>query len=313
VSSIVGNSTENKKIKYPDLISNFTKDIVGDDPAKAVTNAESILSNKSAIAAGGKSLFNTANTTLEDKSEAPENQDTATKDFNEGLKNIAAEAKSAETGDTEDGVEEVKKLANITEAFHPSLQKFIEEIDEGDLYDWARDKHEGGDLSSETFELIQDYIDSCKKEDTTDTNKDMKYENKDYLDIPEEVKAEVMKDILDLLSKKESDIENKIKQMYELSDSDAEEFFVQGMELYLKNSDVEPKNSIKDIDMEEIEKSFEDSIDNYKGKDENMLDYLADTYEIDSDEAERIVEKTNGNLTETIYAFMDIVKNKLRE
>jgi hypothetical protein len=494
-SSIIGNTTENKKIKYDDLKNNFVQEIVGDDPTKASVNAESILSNKSAISAGGKSLFDKANLTLEDKSEAPENQDTATRDFNDSMKNIAAEAKAAETGDTEDGIEEIKKLANIKEntdenyfsktnpyyksvnmfwwidpngksykvgylnheqdgmklfnkgiytllnegyirssyqnryrefnfeftpsgisngalkgikyliedielvteeestvnidiinyindndhtindkdiiktlsmssskilkilnkdtlermvhvkeaykKFHPLLQKFLEydnddlehgyipskdeineslkeKINEDDLYDWARNRHESGKIDNKTFNLIQDYIHDYRKDDKHELDdknneKFIKYENDEYLDIPEEVKTEVMKDILDLLNKKETDIENKIKQLYELSDNDAAEFVIQGMELYLKNSNIDPKNSIKDIEMEEIEKSFEDTIDKYSGPDDEILDYLADTYEIDSNEAERIVEKTKGNLTETIYSFINIIRNRLKE
>jgi hypothetical protein len=302
-TSMIGNPSDNKKIKYDDLKNNFAQEIVGDDPVKAVQNAESVLSNKSALSLGGKNLFTQANTTLDDKSEAPENEETATKDFNDSMKNIAAEAESAKTGDPNDGIEEIKKLSNIQETYkllHPSLQKFLENDNDDLEYN----------ISKESLDLIQNHLFENKEEKPSKTEKSIKYEDDDYLDLPEEVKSEVMKDILSYLKNKEEDIENKIKKQYELSDSDAEEFVIQGMELYLKNSDVDPKDSIKDI---EVEKSFEDTIDNYDGPEDEMLDYLADTYEIEAGEAEKIIEKTQGNLTETIFAFVSYVKNKLKE
>jgi hypothetical protein len=315
------NTTENKKLKYDDIKKSFVSDIVGDDPAKAVQNAENILTNKSAISAGGQALFDKSQT-AEDKDAVPKNQNDAIEHFNTEVKNIAGQAEAAKTGDVEDGIEEVRTLAGIKETYkqlHPSLQRYLE-----DSKEWIDENGEGFEFESDDdgWEVHKDgkYLgwvknkkDAKKEFGKEKTDKSMDYENDDYLDVPDDVKADIMADIQDLLTNKEIDIEDRIKQSYELSDSDAEEFVIQGMEHFIKTSDVKPKDSIKDIKDEEIEKSFEDSIDKFDGKEEDMLDYLADTYEINPDEAEKIVEKTGGNLTETIYEFVKLVKKHLSE
>jgi hypothetical protein len=312
------NSTENKDIKYPDLKQNFAQEIVGDDPQKAVVNAEKVLSNKSALTAGGQSLFDQANTTLKDKSEAPKNPADATKDFDNSMKDIAAKAKAAETGDPNDGVDEVKKMTGIQESLkqlHPSLQKYLEDVSIDDLYDYMRDNHEAGRVDGGTWHIFKDYFENQKNDKkekpTKKDEKSIKYENEDYLDIPEEIKSDVMADVLKYLSDHEEDIETKIKSDYELSDSDAEEFVIKGMELYIETNETEPRDSIDDITSSEVEKSFEASIDEYDGPEDGILDYLSDTYEIEPGEAQKIVEKTKGNLTETISCFVDYVKDKL--
>jgi hypothetical protein len=315
------NSTDNKNIKYPDLKQNFVQQIVGDDPKKAVLNAEKVLSNKSALTAGGQSLFTQANTTLTDKSEAPKNEADATKDFDSSMKDIAAKAKAAETGDPEDGVDQVKKMTGIEESLqqlHPSLQKYLEDVSSDDLYDYMRDNHESGKVDEDSWDIFKDCFDTYKNEPKEDkpTKKDeksMNYENDDYLDIPEDIKSDVMADVLKYLGDHEEDIETKIKSDYELSDSDAEEFVIKGMELFISTVETEPKDSIDSITNSEVEKSFEDAIDKYDGPEDGILDYLSDTYEIEPGEAQKIVEKTKGNLMETISCFVDYVKNKLNE
>lgn len=296
--------TDNKNIKYDDLKNEFSSKIVGEDPTKAIQNAESILTNKSAIAAGGKALFDRANTTLTDKREAPENLQTATDDFNTSMKDIAADAKAAETGDPEDGIEEVKKIANIKEYLHPSLRPYLklEEFRSRDeSKEWAFRKKQLEDIRKMAVEDKERFSDSID------------YENEDYLDIPDDLKSEVMADIMTHISNNEEDIITKIKKEYELSDSDAEEFVIEAMDRYVKNSDVIPKDSIKDITDEEVENSFEQTIDNFDGPKEDLLDHLVDVYEIDTDKAEEIVDKTKGNLIETIFEFVDLVKLRLQE
>jgi len=139
---------------------------------------------------------------------------------------------------------------------------------------------------------------------------EMDYEDEDYLDIPEETKKDVIKKCEELLADGRDDIIDEIKSSFELTDDDAEEFVIKAMEDYLAKTDVSVRDSIKDT---EIEKSFEDSIDKFKGSDGELLDYLVDEYEIDPSEAESIWVEKKGNLSECVLAFVDIVKKRLKE
>jgi hypothetical protein len=310
-------TVENKKIKYNDIKKNFVSDIVGDDPKKAVQNAESVLSNKSAISAGGQALFQKAQS-ADDKDLAPKNQDEATDQFNTEVQNIAGQAAAAQTGNPEDGMEEVKQLAGIKEQLHPSLRKYFEtEFDEeGVCGDFEQLEYESDDGGWEVYRgdkylgwvKNKGDIPDEKNDHPPEEESDMTYEDENYLDIPDDVKKDIMDDIQDLLRKKEIDIEDRIKSNYELSDRDAEEFVAQGMKDFLATNDVEVKDSIKD----EVEKSFEDTIDNFKGKPNDLICHLADVYEIGEDEAEKIVEKTQGKVSEIVFEFVKVVKSRLR-
>jgi hypothetical protein len=160
-----------------------------------------------------------------------------------------------------------------------------------------------------------------KKPKKVDQEESINYENEDYLDIPNDVKIDVISRCKDLLADDQADIEEVIKSSFELTDEDAEEFIIQAMEEYINETDVEPRDSIKSTSEEideddiedDIEKDFEDTIDSYKGPDNELLDFLVEEYEIDPNEAEKIYDSKNGDLTECIMAFVDIVKNKLKE
>jgi hypothetical protein len=288
ISSAIGDVSNNENLTYSDLRSKFSKDIVGEDVVRAQQNAEKILGNKSALAAGAQELLKKANTELTDKSQAPENEATAARDFNEDMKQILGDTEAAKKNDNEEGFKKVQQAASINEQFHPSLQKYLNSMTSEQWY-------------------------GNKLYESQDTEYEMNYEDDDYLDIPEEIKSDIIADIIELLKKNEENIEDKIKNNYEISDSDAEEFIVKAMEMYLKNTDITPKDSIQNITDDEVEKSFEKSIDDYEGPENGLLDYLADTYEIDTSEAEKIFEENEGKLTETILGFVKFIKNKLRE
>jgi hypothetical protein len=198
--------------------------------------------------------------------------------------------------------------------------KLREDIDKEDFADWARDKHEAGDLDKDAFNLIKDYVHDVEdKEMDEKTKKDsikksMDYEDNDYLDIPDEVKKDVISRVKDLLADDQADIEDVIKSQFELSDEDAEEFIIQAMEEYIDETEIEPRNSIANASEEDpVEADFEDTIDKYDGPTEGLLTYLSDEYEIEPGEAEKIYDEKKGNLTECIFEFVKIVRNRLIE
>jgi hypothetical protein len=207
----------------------------------------------------------------------------------------------------------------------PSGTGLHESVDEDDLVDFMRDKLEGGKFERADFEQIKDYLqDNDKggateeKEPSAKEKKDaikgsIEFEDEDYLDIPDEVKRDVIAKVKELLANNEEDIEDAIKSSFELTDDDAEEFIVIAMEEYLNETDVEPRNSIKQAAQDPVEQDFEDTIEKFEGPDGELLDHLVDEYEIDPGEAEKIYDEKDGNLEECIYAFVNIVRNRLKE
>jgi hypothetical protein len=197
------------------------------------------------------------------------------------------------------------------------LNSLHEDVDEDDLIDFMRDQCEHGDFEKKDFEKVKDYLknedDGAENKTKADEKESLNYENEDYLDIPDDVKEKVIKKVKDLLADNEDDIEEVIKSSFELTDDDAEEFIMQAFEEYLEESDVEPRDSIANYEDDEVEKDFENTIDEFEGPNEELLDHLVDEYEIDGSEAEKIYDEKQGNLEECIYAFVDIVKNRLKE
>jgi len=322
----IGNPS-NKERSWLDIKNQFSGDLLGKKPDENLTKIVSNEAGQKEIGAEAEKQVRSLSS--KQKSIAPKDKDGMKNEIVDQMKQSVADRLKAKGQDYESIMKRIKKLFGIREnidQFHPSLRKYLEhdgtdyddlyyddDDDDDDRLYWKESELElGKDAPLHKAKKEDDLIDTTDEEDEIN-KKSMKYEDKDYLDIPDEVKSCVMADIIELLKKNEENIEEIIKSQYEISDSDAEEFIIEAMERYLKNSDIKPKNSIKDITDEEIEKSLENSIDKYDGPENGLLDHLVLTYEIDPGEAIKIVEKTKGNLTETIYSFLELIKNKLRE
>jgi hypothetical protein len=203
------------------------------------------------------------------------------------------------------------------------IRAIKEDVDSNDLVDYMRDQMEGGKFDKKDMESIESYIekddemdddDVIDSDDTDDDSDDsFNYEDEDYLDIPSEVRTDVVSRVKDMLADDQADIEETIKSNFELSDDDAEEFIIQAMEEYIEETDVEPKDSIKNHDEldDEVEDDFEATIDEYDGPEDGLLDHLVDEYENEPGEAEKVYDEKKGNLTECVLAFADIVKKRL--
>ena len=284
-----------KDITYDELRKNFVRNIVGEDPKKAVTNAEKVSDNKSAVTIGGASLLKQAQLNVEDKDLIPKNADEAASDFSSDLKDIAAKAKAADTNNPEDGVAQVKKMTGIKEQLHPKLQKFYEDTELDNFADYLRDAHEDGKINKESYKVIDEYLSNPlfhQPEDGTVWN---------------ETSIEILGLITKMLHDGEDNIKDRIKSLYEMSDTDAEEYIIKAMEVFVENSEVEPKQAIQDITSKEVEQSFKDTIDQFEGDETQILDHLQDVYEIPMDKAEQILEANKGYLIETIIGFRDFV------
>jgi hypothetical protein len=199
-----------------------------------------------------------------------------------------------------------------------------ESIEEDDLIDFIRDQTEAGKFERKDFEKIKDYMqdndaagtadeeweDENGEGEKADAKESLDYEDSEYLDIPDDVKADVIAKCKELLAAGQDDIEDEIKSSFELADDDAEEFIIQAMEEFLEETEVVPRESIKDHEEDEVEKDFEDTIDQFEGPDGELLDHLVDEYEIEPGEAEKVYEESSS-LSECIFKFVEIVRNRL--
>jgi hypothetical protein len=191
-----------------------------------------------------------------------------------------------------------------------------ESTDIDDERDSLRDQFESGKIDEDEYDdAIDDLDDEDDDEEKSDDKTSLNYEDEDYLDVPEDVKTDIISRVKDMLADDQADIEETIKSNFELSDDDADEFIIQAMEEYIDETGIEPRDSIKDHDEndDEIEKAFEDAIDEYDGPDNELMTHLVTEFEIDGDDAEKIFDEKKGDLTECILAFVDIVKNRLKE
>jgi len=192
------------------------------------------------------------------------------------------------------------KIKETLMRLHPSLRERLFQEDE---------LRELGAKAMQDAKDAQEEEEYGPPEDDHEEKEAEDYEDNDYLDVPADLKNEIIEKVLELFDGNVNEIEEEIKSKYELSDEDAEEFVYAAMEKYVTENEVEVKDSIKD----EIESDFEDVIDKFEGPNDELLDHLVDEFEIDPDEAESVWHEKKGNLTECVFAFVDIVRKRIRD
>ena len=337
IGQVLNEADTNKPIKLTDLTKeNSTDEFINSflnkkDPPKNLKNTTDFLNNPNSIEKAKKVAFSISkNPQIKD---GPyKNEDEAKDAVINSAKKVAAEASGKATGGGEqkqaDAIkaqlqkqylgETVKTLNRL----HPSLQPYLQETKKMSAteklqkhFDKQREEREHKDkLFNEKYPL---FTNPEKKEKECGhpvrESNELDYEDEDYLDVPDDVKKDIMDKCKQLLDDGKDDILDEIKSSFELTDEDAEEFVMKAMTDYLDDQDVKIRDSINNIEDEEVEKSFEDSIDKFDGPNDELLDHLVDEYEINPDEAESIWVEKKGNLEECIFAFVDIVKNRLKE
>jgi len=166
-------------------------------------------------------------------------------------------------------------------------------------------KKEIGMKIGESLKLLHPLLRESEDTHYEMDDEDLEETNEETGNIPAE---EIRQFAVEILSDDQVDLRDAIADKFDLDDEAAEKYAIQAMEEYLSSIDDEIEE-----DEDEIEKDFEETIDEYDGDTDGLLDYLVDTYEIDPEEAEFIYEEKRGNLTECIYAFVDVVKKRLTE
>ncbi len=238
----------------------------------------------------------------------------ASKYAQENATSSAGNAQQAE--EAKNNIESFKKeVQESLNRLHPSLRLF----ESGQLEDLEDYWDFGGLEDPEHLKNSENYEDNFQYDDEQydDENDIDDFLYGRYDDDPEgdftnslskEDEEKALEKALDLIRSNSTDILKEIIDEFDIPEKEADKIVELAMEEYLDS-----ENSGESMfENDEIEDDFEKTIDAYDGPDDGLLDHLIDEYEIDPEEAEVVWEETDGNLEECIFAFVDIVKRRIR-
>ena len=231
--------------------------------------------------------------------EAKKNIESFKKEVQESLNRLHPSLRLSESDQLEDledywdfgGLEDsehLKNSENYEDDFQYDDEHYNDEQydDENDIDDFLYGRYDDDPEGDPEGEPEDDFTNSLSKED--------------------EEKA--LEKALDLIRSNSTDILKEIIDEFDIPEKEADKIVELAMEEYLDS-----ENSGESMfENDEIEDDFEKTIDAYDGPDDGLLDHLINEYEIDPEEAEVVWEETDGNLEECIFAFVDIVKRRIR-
>lgn len=211
-----------------------------------------------------------------------------------------------------------KEIQESLNRLHPSLR--LSESDQSedlnDYWDFGGLEDPEHLIHSENYEDdfqyddendIDDFLYGRYEGDHEDDHED-DHEGEPESSLSKEDEEKVFEKALGLIRSNSTDILKEIIDEFDIPETEADKIVELAMEEYLDS-----ENSGEGMfENDEVENDFEETIDAYDGPDDGLLDHLIDEYEISPEEAEVVWEETDGNLEECIFAFVDIVKRRIR-